>query len=230
MQAAVRFDRGSPTLVISNRSRIDDDEARAVTAAIQKQVDRDFFPLWGWRARLVFRGRGAPGRHAPSGAMHLILRDASPDAYAGYHFIDGLPEADVFTRDASGPLPDWHATLSHEVLEMIADPGVNLYARGHVRQRGRRRAAFVAYEVCDPVQAISYRIDGVSVSDFVTPEWFEPERQPGALKFSFRDSVTRPFELADGGYIDAYVGGELITVWGNPERPKERRYRRARRA
>lgn len=39
--------------------------------------------------------------------MHLILRDASPDAYAGYHFIDGLPEAEVFTRDANGPLEDW---------------------------------------------------------------------------------------------------------------------------
>ena len=39
------------------------------------------------------------------------------------------------------------------------------------------------------------------------PEWFEPERTPGSLKFSYRESVTAPFELADGGYIEAYVKG-----------------------
>src|SRR5262245_24947892 len=210
VSAAVRFDRDSPTLVISNRSRVEDAEARRVTAAIQTQVDRDFFPLWGWRARLVFRGREAGGRHAPHGAMHLIRRNASPDAYAGYHFIDGLPEAEASTRDANGPLADWQDTLSPAAPELTDDPGATPSARGRLKHRGRLRAALVAYEVCDPVQADSYRIDGVPVSDFVTPEWFEPEREPGSLKFSFRDSVTRPFELADGGYIDAYIGGELV--------------------
>jgi hypothetical protein len=225
VSAAVRFDRGSPTLVVSNQSRVEDAEVRRVLSAIQKQVDRDFFPLWGWRAKLVM------GARRRKGAMHIILRDASEDEFAGYHMIDGVPEAEVFTRGTDGELlADWQATLSHEVLEMIADPGVNLYARGHLRYQGRRRIAFVAYEVCDPVQASLYRIGGVQVSDFVTPEWFEPERPPGSLKFSFRDSVMAPFELADGGYIDAYVGGRLITVWGNPQRQKERRYRKAIRA
>jgi hypothetical protein len=42
--------------------------------------------------------------------------------------------------------------------------------------------------------------------------------------------VTAPFELADGGYIEAYVKGKLVTIWGDPDRPKERRYRKKIRA
>jgi hypothetical protein len=226
LSAAVRADRDSPTIVISNRSRVEDAEARRVVAAIQKQVDRDFFPSWGWRARLVFRGKSST-KPVPRSAMQLILKNASNDGYAGYHVIDGVPKADVFTHDRHRKrLTDWQPTLSHEVLEMIADPGVNLYARGYVKWGGHRRVAFVAYEVSDPVQETLYEIDGVQVSDFVTPEWFEPGRKPGSLKFSFKESVTAPFELADGGYIDAYVDDELVTVWGNPEKPKERRYRK----
>jgi hypothetical protein len=45
LPAAVRFDRGSPTLQISNASRIPHGEVRRVVAAIQEQVDRHFFPL-----------------------------------------------------------------------------------------------------------------------------------------------------------------------------------------
>ncbi|MEY2931423.1 MAG: hypothetical protein RL033_2172 [Pseudomonadota bacterium] len=225
VSAARRTDRDSPTIVISNQSRVTDTEVRRVVAAIQKQVDRDFFPLWGWRAKLVL------GPRRRKGAMHIILRNSSHDGYAGYHLINGVPEAEVFTHAANRtPLADWQPTLSHEVLEMIADPGVNLYARGHVRYRGHRHVGLVAYEVCDPVQANLYRIDGVQVSDFVTPEWFEPERKRGSLKFSYRESVKAPFALADGGYIEAYLGRKLVTVWGNPERQKERRYRKTIRA
>jgi len=224
--SAVRFDRGSPSLLITNQSDVSDREVRKVVAAIQKQVDRDFFPLWGWRAELAFRPR-----RSPKNPMHILLRNSNRKSDPGYHFVDGIPEAEVFTRDAHGRvLSDWQATLSHEVLEMIADPGVNLYARGHVSRSGRRRKAFVAYEVCDPVQDRLYVIDSVQVSDFVTPEWFEPERQRDSTPFSFLRAVSQPFELTEGGYIDAYLDGRFITVWGHPSKKKEKRYRRAVRA
>ena len=225
LPAAVRFDRGSPTLQISNDSRVSDRRVGRVVAAIQEQVDLHFFPLWGWRARLVFN----PERKQKlKDAMHIVLKNSNRAGDPGYHFSEGVPEAEVFTRSPGGRLlRDWDATLSHEVLEMIADPGVNLYALGHVRRAGRRRRAFVALEVCDPVQECVYSIGDVKVSDFVTPEWYEPERQRGSTKFSFREAVEAPFELADGGYVDAFVNGRFITVFGQAADPKEKRYRRA---
>jgi len=226
VSSAVRFDRGSPTLLITNESDLPDREVRHVVAAIQEQVDRDFFPIWGWRAVLAFRPRSLP-----KNPMRIVLKNSNRKGDPGYHFIDGAPEAEVFTRDGHGRLlKDWDATLSHEVLEMIADPGVNLYARGHVLRAGRRRKAFVAYEVCDPVQDRLYVIDNVKVTDFVTPEWFEPERERDSTKFSFLCAVAEPFELTEGGYIDAYLDGRFITVWGQPSKKKEKRYRRAVRA
>jgi hypothetical protein len=224
--SSVRFDRGSPTLLIVNESRVRDRDVKRVVDAIQQQVDRDFFPLWGWRVELAF-GPQRPPKHP----MRIVLLNSNRDGTPGYHFIDGVPEAEVFTRDRHGrPLPDWDATLSHEVLEMIADPGVNLYAIGHVLRGGKRRDAFVAFEVCDPVQQRLYLIGDVKVSDFVTPEWYEPERLRVSTKFSFLASVEEPFELAEGGYVDAFVDGRFVSVSHRSTKRRERRYRRAIRA
>jgi hypothetical protein len=222
---AVRYDRGSPTIAIFNESSDADVRGleRAV-AAIQKQVDRDFFPLWGWRAILVFEPKSTPRR-----AMKITLRETDKDdpGDLGYHFIDGIPATYVFTRDEKGkPLEEFYSTLSHEVLEMIADPGVNLYASGYYIKSGRHYRAFLPYEVCDPVQDALYSIDGVKVSDFVVPEWFEEERPRDSMKFSFLDSVREPFELAYGGYIDAMVGQRVRTIWGERGKRKKRRHRR----
>jgi hypothetical protein len=217
---AVRFDRGSPSIVIRNRSKVPDDELRRAVRAVQRQVDRDFFPLWGWRAKLVFEPAKPPRR-----AMTVLVKGKSSE-YDGYHVIDGVPVGYVFTEDDKGAVvDDYSVTLSHEVLEMIADPGANLYAYGPYRTKSsrRKRWTFVGYEVCDPVQATTYRIDGVLVSDFVTPEWFEPERKRGSLPFSFKRAVDAPFQLAPGGYIDIQRGSTVVTIDGPPLPPKHPR-------
>jgi hypothetical protein len=223
--AAVRYDRGSPYITIRNESaHVSDRALGRVVRALQKQIDRDFFPLWGWRAKLLLNR--APSHRR---AMQILLQDVPPAEDAGeigYHFIDGLPRTCVYTRNDDDEAIPFHATLSHEALEMIADPGVNLYARGHYLGPARRRLrAWIPYEVCDPVQDALYRIDGVAVSDFVVPEWFEPERARGSLKFSFLGSVREPFEISAGGYVDAVVGDRVRTVWGRKARRRRRRHR-----
>ena len=224
---AVRYDRGSPNIVVINESSdADASELRRAIAAIQKQVDRDFFPLWGWRAELLFEPD-----HIPPRSMRITIKESDEDGDLGYHFIDGLPRTDVYTRDEKGKrYHEYYSTLSHEVLEMIADPGANLYASGYYVRCHRHYSAWIPFEVCDPVEDKEYKIAGFSMSDFVVPEWFEPEREPKSMKFSFLDSIDRPFALTSGGYVDAVVGKTLRTVWGPSANRKRRRHRFAVRA
>jgi len=223
---AVRYDRGSPVIAIENRSKISQRELAHVVRALQTQVDRDFFPLWGWRAKLVLDPPRVPRR-----AMKIVVKGRDSGDDFGYHLIDGVPITYVFTIDRAGKrIEEYPATLSHEVLEMIVDPGVNLYAQGFYRKARKKIGAYIPYEVCDAVQENVYAIDGVKVSDFVVPEWFEPGRRRRSQKFSFRDSIDGPFELADGGYIDAMVGRSLRTIWGDEANQKKRRHRHKARA
>ena len=53
---------------------------------------------------------------------------------------------------------------------MFVDPNCNLWASD-----GKTRN--YSFEVCDPVEAPTYDVDGVSVSNFVTPAWFDPTRR-----------------------------------------------------
>ena len=54
---------------------------------------------------------------------------------------------------------------------MLADPWINWCAQG-------TDGKIYALEVCDAVESdkLGYEIDGVMVSDFITPAWFEPTR------------------------------------------------------
>jgi hypothetical protein len=159
--------------------------------------------------------------------MTITIKETDEDGDLGYHFIEGVPSTYVFSRDEKGrKVTNWTSTLSHEVLEMIADPGMNLYASGYyITKSGRHYRAFIPYEVCDAVQEKLYTIDGVTVSDFVVPEWFEEERPRNSMKFSFLGSVHEPFEIAKAGYIDAVVGPSVRTIWGERKKRKKRRHR-----
>ena len=221
---APRLNRGWPTIVIVNHSdNVTQKRLREVVRALQKQIDRDFFPVWGWRAKLSLRAK------ASNKLMSVTLRsrDRSGSGDAGYHVNDqGIPSALVFTHGNGGDEQDLFATLSHEVLEMIADPALNLYASAHRTFRGRLHRVFVGVEVCDPVQYCFYEIDGIQVSDFVVPEWFESQRPAGSMKFSFKGNVDAPLKVAKDGYKDVVIKGELVQVGG--PRGKARHHMRER--
>jgi hypothetical protein len=54
--------------------------------------------------------------------------------------------------------------------------------------------------VCDPCQTIWYPVNGVEVSDFYTPRYFDPVHNPAAI-YSFTGTLTRPLEILEGGYL-----------------------------
>jgi len=223
----LRFDRNNPLIAVVNQSDVvKNREVERVVKAVQKQVTEHFMPAWGLQAQLVFN-------EEPPLAMKVVVKDkaeAEDEGFLGYHFVNGLPVTYVFAKDDIQVHGEFSSTLSHEVLEMLADPGVNLFAQGFYRDRaGRRLPAFMPYEVCDPVEACLYKIDGVKVCNFVLPEWFEPEHDDGVMKMDYLGVLDAPFKLAPGGYMDVLRNGKTKTIWGEKAKVKKARHRLQRR-
>jgi len=192
--------------VINASKAVGDDEVATAVAAFAKQVHDDFAPIWGVGADVTAVPKA---KRPPDGAWWLVVLDDSDQAGAlGYHDVtkDGLPMGKVFAGSDKKFGYAWTVTATHELLEMLADPDINLTV---FVQADAKSGRLFAYEVCDAVEAdaLAYQIDGVLVSDFVHPAWFESFRKAGT-RFDQQGQVHRPFELAKGGYIGVYdVGG-----------------------
>jgi hypothetical protein len=189
-------------------------------AALQKQLDRDFQPLWGFSAKLY--GPLPGGQPVPDkGWWQLVLLDNSDQAGAlGYHDLTqtGQPIGKVFVADDIADGQSWSVTMSHELMEMLVDPRASscVYNNGII----------YAYECADAPEAdeYAYAIDGVKVSNFVTPNWFNPAA-PAGSRFDYGKRITKPFELLPGGYIGIFQNGQWTTInaRGKIEPPKSGR-------
>lgn len=224
------IDRANPVMVIQNESSVLPDlTVRTLLKGLQTQINRDFYPSWGVKCVLVM---GSDAGSLASHAMKVVIRDVSDEPGAlGYHFNpEGWPETYIFAKDdmsGGAGIEGVSVTLSHEIMEMLVDPGVNLYALGPAFIRSKWRTVSYPYEVCDPVQGNTYYIGQIAVSDFVHPEWFEPERAPGSLKTSFLGGLEAPFKLSHNGYADYRYGGRWYEAWGQARKIQPGRHRRA---
>src|SRR5438270_10054624 len=119
--------------LVSETQRISSGQLARVSAALQRQVTRDFGPIWGIRA----------------------------------------------TVDAFGSLDD--------------------VPLGYWPVQGRVRYLI---EVCDPCEApqYAYRINGVLVSDFYTPSFFDSRESSGG-RYDFTRAIQSPKTILRGGYI-----------------------------
>jgi hypothetical protein len=159
----------------------------------------------------------------------LTVFDNSDQAGAlGYHDLtpDGLPLGKIFAATDQQYGENWTVTASHELLEMLGDPDVNLSA---LVQSSNTAGRLYAYEVCDACEAdaAAYQINSVLVSDFVFPAWFESFRQANSTPFDFQKKITAPFQLLAGGYIGVFdirsgSGWTQITAEGMPHEYKAR--------
>jgi hypothetical protein len=188
--------------VINASSVLTDDQVSAVVPDLQTQVHNDFAPAWGIDADLNFLPTGS---NPALGSWWLVILDNSDQAGAlGYHDYtpDGLPIGKVFAGTDMQYGTQWTVTASHELLEMLADPDVNLSAAAPDLNQPSP-AQFYAYEVADACEAdqFAYKINNTLVSDFVLPAWFESFRQPGSTQFDKQNQIKQPFQLLAGGYI-----------------------------
>ena len=203
------------SVVNHTNGKIKDADLQPVIRAINRQITGDFAPYWSLGATLRLEGRS---EKKPSKLDMLDLRgDAivylwdkvDVEDALGYHDQNarGIPYGFVFTDLAKKLGEDWSVTLSHEALELIADPEVNLLVMGpHLADP--TKTVFHWYEMSDAVQNESYKIDGIEVSNFVLPLYFTGSDEPGGrndfLGNTYAGKALNSFGVNPGGYVGFY--------------------------
>lgn len=200
--------------VVNESTLVRTEDVRKMVAACNKQVRDHVAPSWSGERVIVQYHSGTMQSVqdvAPKGDWVITVLDDPDQAGAlGWHWQDDKDHiyGEIFAKpclDAgSTALTGTYAVssvLSHEVCETYGDEFCNDWS-----DSGRGFA--VAKELCDPVEADTYQIDGVTVSNFVTPEWFDPVTSAGE-KFDYMDRCRAPFSMTKGGYwVQAPIGKE----------------------
>jgi len=180
--------------LISTVTTIDAAELAQVSGAIQKQVARDLAPLWGIAATVdVF----PEFEDVPVGYWPIVIVDDAPQPGVHKDF-NRQPIAYVVAG------PTWSLAASHEVVEMLIDPWGDRIVAGDA-PRGGERVEFLV-EVCDPCQDPShaYTVNGVLVSDFCTPAYFDPVGS-NTVRYSYTGTISQPHQVLPGGYLTWHV-------------------------
>lgn len=164
-----------------------------VAGALNQQV-ADFQRSWGVHYHASVVPHPAP---TPNTWSVILQKGIDQEGALGYH-SDNHNQPFAVVDVTRG---EWTVTASHEVLEMIGDPFGNAMHSGPA-PAGWHGPARVKYlrEACDPCEAFSYEIGGVAVSDFLTLDWYG-SRDIGRHGFSFLGKLTKPTEVAEGGYV-----------------------------
>lgn len=176
-------------------------EIQAVIDALNLQASRDFLPAWSIELSYKIKSATDTIDKATDAVMYL-QHALDVQGALGYHDKNnaGVPYA-VIGIDVSAQLGEpYSVTMSHEGLELAADPEANITAMGPAPRQSSRNV-FWWYEDCDPVQADSYMINGVAVSNFVFPVWFIPGFKG---KVDFLGKLTQAFQINHGGYAGYY--------------------------
>ena len=183
-----------------------------VAAALQKQASRDLAPIWNISATVdAFEKL----EDVPIGYWPMIVKDnIGFSGAAGIHLDKDRQPFALIT--SASDLDSWSLTASHESLEMLVDPFGDRLIAGDSPKDGQGRVSFLV-EVSDPSEAaeFAYTCNGILVSDFYTPRFFDPIVSPG-VRYSFTGAITEPRQVLSGGYlswVDSTTGHWWQEIW-----------------
>jgi hypothetical protein len=162
-----------------------------VAAACSQQLATDAAPFHGGGYEVVAADLAKDGQSTFAIVWQLLN---APGAEAYHDWQSGLIIAFEGLSTCSS-LDDVSQGISHEILEILGDPGCNAWVDD-------TEGAEWARELCDATQGDGYVIDGIRVSNFLLPAFFEPGAK-GPYSFlgtTGKDPVSAPFTTAPGGY------------------------------
>lgn len=181
-----------------------------LTKALQKCYDRHFLPVWGYPVEIYNTEKPR------SSDWRLIYVDDADEAEdLGFHDLtdEGQPISTIFVKPTFANHEPVSVTASHELFEMVIDPLANLWAEGP-------RKTLYGYEVSDPVEEDVFPVDGIWMSNFLYPAWFEMFEHPTGTKFDHLGLLKKPFEIRNTGYVTIMRRGKVKDVFGSPRKKK----------
>lgn len=205
-RAAQAGQGGSVRIACINKATVDlGVPFAALTAALQKCYDQYFLPVWGYPVTL-YNAKSAK----PSDWQFVYFDTADEAGALGYHDLtrNGQPISKVFVKTTLEDRQLVSVTACHELFEMAIDPLANLWAEA-------ADGTEYAYEMSDPVEEDTFLVDGIVMSNFVHPSWFEPFKHPPGTKFDHLGLLTKPFSMTKGGYVIIKRNGRVGQVYGS---------------
>jgi len=200
--------------IVNQSKRLQDKniELAEIAGAVTRQVIRDAAPAWGWLPTPVSMFRKK--EKIPKDVFPIFVRDAlSESDVLGLH-TEGYGEVGVdVILDNGGTLHTGpnsvSAVLSHEVLETLGDITVNLWADMDDNRQ-------TALELCDAVENDVYEVDGIAVSNFLLPAWFDGGLLKGKPPYDHMGLLKKPFSIRPDGYwiVRGYEPDSEKSEWG----------------
>jgi hypothetical protein len=204
-------------VLISETEFVKSGELSKVGSAIQKQVNDHFGPAWGVKGAIDTLASLAD---IPPDSWPVVIRDNIGINEAGVHWNEtrDKPFALVTFREGETLQEGWQPTVSHEVLEMLADPFGKEFRTAPSLRPDEGPVEYLV-EVCDPCQGpdFVYWVDDVPVSDFVLPEYYTAFG-PGV--YSHARNITLPREVLQGGYLSWRSLSDATPTWSQFVVPK----------
>ena len=163
----------------------------------------------------------APVGFKPTSAYCMFMDTADVAGALAYHTeTNNIPVSKVFVKTvlqyggaillgATNSVPTVAQAFSHEIFEMIGNFNVNVWWQ-------LNSGYLVPGEVCDPVEGnlVKVQVGSVTVglSDYILPSWSDPQETKGP--FNYLRTLTKPFQVARGGYVTLMKNGKIVDIFG----------------
>jgi hypothetical protein len=171
--------------------------------------------------------QAAPSTMTSMNSMYCVFMDTADVAGALAYHSEGsnIPYSKVFVKTilsyggaiqmgATPSVPTVAQAFSHEIFEMLVDPTANIWWQ-------LSNGLLVPGEVTDPVQGaiVPVKVGSITVglSDYIYPSWMNPQSTKGP--YNFLNTLTKPFQLAKGGYVIIMKNGSMSYVMGSSVTP-----------
>jgi hypothetical protein len=182
----------------------------ALVAALQSCYDQYFVPVWGYPVNLYVATQAKP-----TDWQLIFFENADQAGALGYHDLthNGQPVSKIFVKTTLDDNQLVSVTACHELFEMAIDPIANLWAQAS-------DGTLYAYEMCDPVEEDTFLVDGIAMSNFLHPAWFEPFKHLSGTKYDHLGKLKAPFSMTKGGYVITMKGGKVSEHFGSVAKAK----------
>src|SRR5215831_6738023 len=204
--------------------KIDAELVQSAAIALNLQATRDLPQFWPISATVIYLPNP---KKIPVGVWPVQLVKELPPDEGGFH---SDKHKQPYSKVIASPRDNtWTIDASHEILEMLVDPwgnrihsSVAIQIRNGKIKDGTGQYGYLV-EACDPCEdnSYAYTINGIAVSDFITPHFYDPIATSGT-RYSFGGNITAPRQILPGGYISfvdlAQDEWEQI-LWVDPSKP-----------